>query len=57
MEQFVGSLDRVTTLLKKHNLEFALIEGLASSIRGRVRVTAGDLVNAVTQLHEESEKN
>ena len=40
IEQFVGSLGRVTALLKKHSLEFALIGGLASSIRGRVRVTA-----------------
>ena len=39
-EQFVGSLDRVTKLLQKHGLEFALIGGLAASIRGRVRVTA-----------------
>ena len=40
IEQFVGSLGRITALLNKHNLEFALIGGLASSIRGRVRVTA-----------------
>ena len=39
-EQFVGSLGRVTKLLQAHNLEFALIGGLASSIRGRVRITA-----------------
>ncbi|MEM9411884.1 MAG: nucleotidyl transferase AbiEii/AbiGii toxin family protein [Planctomycetota bacterium] len=40
IEQFLGSLDRVTATLQKQDLQFALIGGLASSIRGRVRVTA-----------------
>ena len=63
IEQFVGSLDRITTLLKKHNLEFALIGGLASSIRGRVRVTADidivvdcDVAKAVEFLEQLDEK-
>ena len=39
IEQFAGSLDRVAALLEEHDLQFALIGGLASSIRGRVRAT------------------
>ena len=40
IEQFFGSLGRITRILQDHDLQFALIGGLASSIRGRVRVTA-----------------
>lgn len=40
IEQFFGSLGRITAILQKHDLQFALIGGLASSIRGRVRATA-----------------
>lgn len=39
-EQFDGTLNRVAEMLSGHNLEFALIGGLASSIRGRIRTTA-----------------
>ena len=41
-EQFDDAIVRVANLLKNHNLAFALIGGLASSIRGRLRVT-GDI--------------
>ena len=37
---FDGAIVRVAELLESHNLAFALIGGLASSIRGRLRVTA-----------------
>jgi len=44
-DQFDGAVVRVAKLLESHNLAFALIGGLASSIRGRLRVTADiDLV-------------
>jgi hypothetical protein len=39
-EQFDDAIVRVANLLERHNLAFALIGGLASSIRGRIRVTA-----------------
>lgn len=39
-EQFDDAIIRVANLLKHHDLAFALIGGLASSIRGRLRVTA-----------------
>ena len=38
--QFDGAIARVAKLLKSRNLTFALIGGLASSIRGQLRVTA-----------------
>ena len=39
-ERFDDAIVRVANLLESHELAFALIGGLASSIRGRLRVTA-----------------
>jgi hypothetical protein len=39
-EQFDDAIVRVANLLESHQLAFTLIGGLASSIRGRLRVTA-----------------
>ena len=39
-EQFDDAIVRVANLLESRELAFALISGLASSIRGRLRVTA-----------------
>ena len=39
-EQFDDAIGRVAELLRSHDLAFALIGGLASSIRGRLRATS-----------------
>jgi len=64
IEQFTGSLGRVAALLKEQDLQFALIGGLASSIRGRVRATADidiiidcDVLKAIEFLAQLDEKS
>jgi len=63
-EQFDDAIVRVADLLESHQFAFALIGGLASSIRGRLRVTAdidivvdcevSEAVSLLKQLDSES---
>lgn len=63
-DQFDGAITRIAKLLESHRLTFALIGGLASSIRGRLRVTADidivvdcEVVDAIAILEELDSKS